>query len=133
MGLAVFALWPLTVAILHAIGIWNDLIVATIYLTNKAYYPVTRGLIVFTVIVATSMAFALGAHRLERLVDLLELLFVVGEPVLGLLLEAAHELRRHLIDGKIVARQVTTFVADESTLDQQACADLVLYAGVRLV
>jgi raffinose/stachyose/melibiose transport system permease protein len=37
-----------TVAILHAIGIWNDLIVATIYLTNKAYYPVTRGLIVFT-------------------------------------------------------------------------------------
>ncbi len=37
-----------TVAILHAIGIWNDLIVATIYLTNKASYPVTRGLIVFT-------------------------------------------------------------------------------------
>jgi raffinose/stachyose/melibiose transport system permease protein len=37
-----------TVAILHAIGIWNDLIVATIYLTNKAYYPMTRGLIVFT-------------------------------------------------------------------------------------
>jgi raffinose/stachyose/melibiose transport system permease protein len=37
-----------TVAILHAIGIWNDLIIATIYLTNKAYYPVTRGLIVFT-------------------------------------------------------------------------------------
>jgi raffinose/stachyose/melibiose transport system permease protein len=37
-----------TVAILHAIGIWNDLIIATIYLTNKASYPVTRGLIVFT-------------------------------------------------------------------------------------
>jgi raffinose/stachyose/melibiose transport system permease protein len=37
-----------TVAILHAIGIWNDLIIATIYLTNKAYYAVTRGLIVFT-------------------------------------------------------------------------------------
>lgn len=37
-----------TVAILHAIGIWNDLILATIYLTNKAFYPMTRGLIVFT-------------------------------------------------------------------------------------
>ena len=33
--------------VLHAIGIWNDLIGATIYLTNKDYYPITRGLIVF--------------------------------------------------------------------------------------
>ena len=37
-----------TVAILHAIGIWNELVLATIYLTSKDYYPVTRGLIVFT-------------------------------------------------------------------------------------
>jgi raffinose/stachyose/melibiose transport system permease protein len=37
-----------TVAILHAIGIWNELVLATIYLTNQAYYPATRGLIVFT-------------------------------------------------------------------------------------
>jgi raffinose/stachyose/melibiose transport system permease protein len=37
-----------TVAILHAIGIWNELVLATIYLTKEAYYPVTRGLIVFT-------------------------------------------------------------------------------------
>src|SRR5207244_2752247 len=37
-----------TVAILHAIGIWNELVLATIYLTNRAYYPITRGLIVFT-------------------------------------------------------------------------------------
>lgn len=36
-----------TVVVLHAIGIWNELIAATIYLTNKDYYPVTRGLIVF--------------------------------------------------------------------------------------
>jgi len=36
-----------TVVVLHAIGIWNDLIGATIYLTNKDYYPITRGLIVF--------------------------------------------------------------------------------------
>jgi raffinose/stachyose/melibiose transport system permease protein len=36
-----------TVAVLHAIGIWNELILPTIYLTNQAYYPITRGLIVF--------------------------------------------------------------------------------------
>ncbi len=36
-----------TVAVLHAIGIWNELILPTIYLTSKAYYPITRGMIVF--------------------------------------------------------------------------------------
>jgi raffinose/stachyose/melibiose transport system permease protein len=36
-----------TVAVLHAIGIWNELILPTIYLTNQNYYPITRGMIVF--------------------------------------------------------------------------------------
>ncbi|MHB8627565.1 MAG: carbohydrate ABC transporter permease [Aggregatilineales bacterium] len=36
-----------TVTVLHAIGIWNELILPTIYLTNQNYYPITRGLIVF--------------------------------------------------------------------------------------
>jgi raffinose/stachyose/melibiose transport system permease protein len=36
-----------TVTVLHAIGIWNELILPTIYLTNQAYFPITRGLIVF--------------------------------------------------------------------------------------
>jgi raffinose/stachyose/melibiose transport system permease protein len=36
-----------TVAVLHAIGIWNELILPTIYLTNPDYYPITRGMIVF--------------------------------------------------------------------------------------
>lgn len=36
-----------TVAVLHAIGIWNELILPTIYLTDKNYYPITRGMIVF--------------------------------------------------------------------------------------
>jgi len=36
-----------TIVVLHAIGIWNDLIGATIYITNQNNYPVTRGLIVF--------------------------------------------------------------------------------------
>lgn len=36
-----------TVGLLQAIGIWNDLILPMIYLPNKAFYPVTRGLMVF--------------------------------------------------------------------------------------
>ncbi len=36
-----------TVTVLHAIGIWNELILPTIYLPNDDLYPVTRGLIVF--------------------------------------------------------------------------------------
>jgi len=36
-----------TVIVLHAIGIWNEIIAPTIYLTNKNYYPITRGLINF--------------------------------------------------------------------------------------
>ena len=36
-----------TVTVIHAIGIWNELILATIYLTNDDTYPITRGLIVF--------------------------------------------------------------------------------------
>ena len=36
-----------TITVLHAIGIWNELILATIYLTNQNFYPITRGLIVF--------------------------------------------------------------------------------------
>ena len=33
--------------VLHAIGIWNEVIQPTIYLTNSELYPITRGLIVF--------------------------------------------------------------------------------------
>ncbi len=36
-----------TVTVLHAIGIWNEIILPTIYLTNQDYFPITRGLIVF--------------------------------------------------------------------------------------
>jgi raffinose/stachyose/melibiose transport system permease protein len=36
-----------TVAVLHAIGVWNELVLATIYLSKKDLYPITRGLIVF--------------------------------------------------------------------------------------
>ncbi|MGH1493573.1 MAG: carbohydrate ABC transporter permease [Acidimicrobiales bacterium] len=36
-----------TVTVLHAIGIWNELILPTIYLSNDDLYPITRGLIAF--------------------------------------------------------------------------------------
>ena len=36
-----------TVTVIHAIGIWNELVLATVYLTNEDLYPITRGLIVF--------------------------------------------------------------------------------------
>jgi raffinose/stachyose/melibiose transport system permease protein len=36
-----------TVTVLHAIGIWNEVILPTIYLTNADLYPITRGMIVF--------------------------------------------------------------------------------------
>ena len=36
-----------TVVVLHAIGIWNELLLATIYLTDQDFYPITRGMIVF--------------------------------------------------------------------------------------
>ncbi len=36
-----------TVTVIHAINIWNELVLATVYLTNAELYPITRGLIVF--------------------------------------------------------------------------------------
>ena len=54
-----------TVAVLHAIGVWNELVLATIYLTSKAYYPITRGLIVFNGIYGNDwpMLAVGGAHH----------------------------------------------------------------------
>jgi raffinose/stachyose/melibiose transport system permease protein len=36
-----------TVVVLHAIGVWNEIIAPTIYLASSDLYPITRGLIVF--------------------------------------------------------------------------------------
>lgn len=37
-----------TVTVLHAIGVWNEIIAPTIYLSDSELYPITRGLIVFS-------------------------------------------------------------------------------------
>lgn len=42
-----------TVIVLHAIGIWNEIVLATIYLPNDDFYPITRGLIHFQGIYGT--------------------------------------------------------------------------------
>ncbi len=36
-----------TVTVLHAIGVWNEIIAPTIYLTDSELFPITRGLLVF--------------------------------------------------------------------------------------
>ena len=36
-----------TVTVLHAIGIWNEIVMPTIYLTSSDLFPITRGLIAF--------------------------------------------------------------------------------------
>lgn len=49
----IFLLVPLirpaiaTVTVIHAIGIWNELVLATVFLTDDDLYPITRGLIAF--------------------------------------------------------------------------------------
>lgn len=48
-----FVLFPLikpaiaTVTVIHAIGVWNELVLAVVYLTSENLYPITRGLIAF--------------------------------------------------------------------------------------
>lgn len=36
-----------TVVVIHAIGIWNEVVLATIYLPNEDFHPATRGLLAF--------------------------------------------------------------------------------------
>jgi len=65
-----------TVVVLHAIGIWNEIVLATIYLSNEHYYPVTRGLINFQGIYGTKwpvMAAAVLIMTLPMVVSFLVL------------------------------------------------------------
>ena len=65
-----------TVAVLHIIGVWNELVLPTIYLTNKAYYPMTRGLIVFTGIYGNDWPMLASAVLLLSLPMVVLFLFV---------------------------------------------------------
>lgn len=73
-----------TVIVLHAIGIWNEIIAPTIYLTNKNFYPITRGLIVFTGVYGSEWPLLAAAVLLLTFPMLLLFLFLQRYIVAGL-------------------------------------------------
>lgn len=77
-----------TVTVLHAIGIWNELIVPTIYLTNEDLYPVTRGLIVFEGVYGSNWP-ALAAAVLMLMIPMLVLFMFLQRYIISGLTEGA--------------------------------------------
>lgn len=73
-----------TVVVLHAIGIWNEIITPTIYLTNKDYYPITRGLIVFQGVYGSNWPVLAAAVLMLALPMLILFLFLQRYIVSGL-------------------------------------------------
>ncbi|MCX7708500.1 MAG: carbohydrate ABC transporter permease [Clostridia bacterium] len=74
-----------SMAILSAIGVWNDVIRAIIYLSNKSLFPITRGLHVFT-----------GQYQNDTTLQMAALVMVAA-PLLILYLF----LQRYIIDGAV--------------------------------
>ncbi len=77
-----------TVTVLHAIGIWNELILPTIYLTNDDLYPVTRGLIVFEGVYGSNWP-ALAAAVLILMIPMLILFIFLQRYIIAGLTEGA--------------------------------------------
>jgi len=73
-----------TVTILHAIRIWNDLELATIYLTNQNFYPITRGLIVFRGVYGSNWPMLAAATLMLTIPMLILYLFLQRYIVSGL-------------------------------------------------
>lgn len=73
-----------TVIVMHAIGIWNEVIAPTIYLTSKDYYPITRGLIVFQGVYGSNWPTLAAAVLLLTLPMLILFLFLQRYIVSGL-------------------------------------------------
>jgi len=73
-----------TVIVLHAIGIWNEIIAPTIYLTNKSYYPITRGLIVFQGVYGSNWPLLASAVLMLTLPMLVLFLFLQRYIISGL-------------------------------------------------
>jgi raffinose/stachyose/melibiose transport system permease protein len=71
-----------TVTVLHAIGIWNELILPTIYLTNKDYFPITRGLIVFEGVYGSNWP-GLAAAVLMLMLPMLVLFIFLQRYIIG--------------------------------------------------
>lgn len=73
-----------TVIVMHSIGIWNEIIAPTIYLTNKNYYPITRGLIVFQGVYGSNWPTLAAAVLLLTLPMLVLFLFLQRYIISGL-------------------------------------------------
>jgi raffinose/stachyose/melibiose transport system permease protein len=71
-----------TVTVLHAIGIWNEIILPTIYLTRSELYPITRGLIVFEGQYGSDWP-ALAAAVLMLMLPMLILFMVLQRQIIG--------------------------------------------------
>ncbi len=71
-----------TVVVLHAIGIWNELILPTIYLTNDDFYPITRGLIVFEGLYGSNWP-ALAAAVLMLMIPMLVLFLFAQRSIIS--------------------------------------------------
>lgn len=74
-----------SMAILSAIGVWNDIIRAIIYLSSKSMYPITRGLYVFQ-----------GQYQVDMTQQMAALIMVAAPIVLLYLF-----LQRYIIDGAV--------------------------------
>lgn len=77
-----------TVTVLHAIGIWNEIILATIYLTNDDLYPITRGLIVFEGVYGSNWP-ALAAAVLMLMLPMLVLFMFLQRYIIAGLTEGS--------------------------------------------
>ena len=71
-----------TVTVLHAIGIWNELILPTIYLTNQDLYPITRGLIVFQGVYGSNWP-GIAAAVLMLMIPILVLFMFLQRYIIG--------------------------------------------------
>ncbi len=74
-----------SMAIITAIGVWNDIIRAIIYLSSKALYPITRGLYVFQ-----------GQYQVDMTQQMAALIMVAAPLVLCYVF-----LQRYIVDGVV--------------------------------
>jgi raffinose/stachyose/melibiose transport system permease protein len=74
-----------SMTIITAIGIWNDIIRAIIYLSNKKLYPITRGLYVFR-----------GQYQVDMTQQMAALIMVAAPLIIMYAF-----LQRYIIDGVV--------------------------------
>lgn len=74
-----------SMAIITAIGVWNDIIRAIIYLSDKKLYPITRGLYVFQ-----------GQYQVDMTQQMAALIMVAAPLIISYIF-----LQRYIVDGVV--------------------------------